>query len=185
MTKVVIPDSLQSYFDNKAVHRAVDELIEVLDQQDMPACDWEEAQTYNQALLMAAQVRTDYVALLFNVWEASFGKSDPKRLLGEYFDYTQLSPSEIWEARWMWRSYFRDDDPDEGGRLDDLCVYMDEASLELRVYRYDVGGDLDYSETPNLERWSTCTDDDEEVLYLANESGYTSGVLFPARCRSQ
>ena len=47
---------------------------------------------------------------------------------------------------------------------------MDEASLELSVYRYDVGGDLDYSETPNLERWSACTDDDEEVLYLANES---------------
>lgn len=165
-----IPESLRSYFDNKAVRRAVDELVEKLDGQDMPECDWEEAQNYNQALLMASQVRADYAALLFKVWEATFGRSDPQRLLGEYFAYDQLSPSQIWEDEWLWRSCYRDGDPDEGGRWDDLCVSMGEDNLELRVYRYNADGESNYSETPSVERWSTYTDDGEEVLCLTNEN---------------
>ena len=57
MTKIEISESLRAYFDNKAVRRAVDELVDQLDGTDMPNCDWEEAKNYNQALLMAAQVR--------------------------------------------------------------------------------------------------------------------------------
>ena len=41
-----IRESLRTYFDNdnKAVRRAVDELINKLDGKGMPKCDWEEAQ---------------------------------------------------------------------------------------------------------------------------------------------
>ena len=62
------PDSLRAYYDNgnKAVGRAVDALTGKLNGADMPDCDWKEAQNYNQALLMTAQVRADYVALLDN-----------------------------------------------------------------------------------------------------------------------
>ena len=170
MTKIEIPESLRAYFDNRAVCRAVDELVDQLDGKDMPNCDWEEAQNYNQALLMAAQVRADYAALLFKVWDATFGDAAPHRLLGEYFDYEGHSPKMCWEDPGVYRAYYRDGDPDEDGRHDDLCVYITKDSLELRVYRYNEDDELDVAGMPKLERWSTQQEDDESGPYLVNES---------------
>jgi len=167
---VEIPESLRSYFDNEAVRRAVDELVE---EPDMPECYWKEAQNYNQALLMAAQVRADYAALLCDIWEATFGTSDPQRLLGEYFSYEELSPKQIWESGWLWRNYYRDGDPDEGGRCDELCVFMDGDKLELRVYRTDDNSDYYDSETTDPQLSSTCStfmDAEGAVPYVANKS---------------
>lgn len=169
MIKIEIPESLRAYFDNKAVRRAVDELVDQLDGKDMPNCDWEEAQNYNQALLMAAQVRADYVALLFKVWDATFGDAAPHRLLGEDFDYEGHSPRMCWTDPWVYRGYYRDGDPDEDGRRDDLRLDITKDYLELRVYRYNEGGELDVAGTPKLERWST-QEDDESGPYLVNES---------------
>ena len=176
MTTIEIPESLRTYYGNKAVCKAVDDLVGKLNKAGMPDCDWDEAKNYNQALLMAAQVRADYVALLFDLWDATFGEKDPQRLKGECFDYDQLSPNSIWDERYLWRSYYRDD-LDEDGRWDDLSVYMDKAKLELRVYRYDVNSGLDYSETPNLERWSTEQDGSEHSPFLANKSVSTEEFL--------
>lgn len=170
MTKIEIPESLRAYFDNKAVRRAVDELVDQLDGKDMPNCNWEEAQNYNQALLMAAQVRADYVGLLFNVWKAAFEGADPHRLSGEYFQHEVHSPNGIWNAPWVCRSYYRGGNPEEGGRCDDLAVYLEETGLELRVYRYNEDENLDVAGTPQLERWSIQENDDVGGPYLVNES---------------
>ena len=164
-----IPESLRSYFDNSAVRRAVDELVKQLHGQDMPECDWEEAQNYHQALLMAAQVRADYAALLFKVWDATFGDAAPHRLLGEYFDYEGHAPKMCWDDPWVYRGYNRDGDPDEDGRHDDLRVYITNDFLELRVYRYNEDDELDVAGTPKLERWSTQQEEDESGPYLVNE----------------
>ena len=164
-----IPESLRSYFDNKAVRRAVDELVEGLDGQDMPECDWEEAQNYNQALLMAAQVRADYVALLFKVWDATFGGAAPHRLLGEYFECEDHSPKMCWDEPWVARRYYRDGDPDENGRYDDLRVNFTNDYLQLRVYRYNEDHELVVDGTRRLERWSTQQEEDESGHYLINE----------------
>ena len=72
----------------------------------MPDCDWKEAKNYNQALLMAAQVRADYVALLFDIWDATFGSQSLDGLGHEYFDHEHLSPNLIWSYQWLWRSYY-------------------------------------------------------------------------------
>ena len=164
-----IPESLRSYFGNKAVRRAVDELVKQLHGRDMPECDWEEAQNYHQALLMAAQVRADYAALLFKVWDVSFGDAAPHRLLGEDFDYGNHSPKMCWEDPSVYRSYYRDGDPDEYGRYDDLYVHFNEDYLELRVYRYNEDHELDVEGMPKLERWSTQQEDDESGPYLVND----------------
>ncbi|MDE0270321.1 MAG: hypothetical protein OXP11_03855 [Gammaproteobacteria bacterium] len=108
MATIEIPESLKVYYENKAVRRAVDELVRKLDGAGMPDCDWEEAQNYNRALLMAAQVRADYMALLFDVWEATFGRSKPQRLGDQYFGHEYLSPKLVWEYEWLWRSYYVD-----------------------------------------------------------------------------
>ena len=122
METIEIPESLKTYYKDKAVQRAVKELVGKLNGADMPDCDWDEAQNYNQALLMAAQVRADYVGLLFKVWDATFGQSDPQRLMGEYFEYEKLSPNQIWEVenKCLWRDYYRNGDSAEGGQCDSL-----------------------------------------------------------------
>ena len=40
----------------------------------------------------------------------------------------------------MYRRYYRDGDPDEDGRHDDLCVHITKDYFELRVYRYNEDG---------------------------------------------
>lgn len=172
MATIEIPQSLRAYYDNdnKAVRRAVDELVGNLHGADMPDCDWSEAKNYNRALLMATQVRTDYVALLFKVWEITFGGLDLKRLGAEIFNYEQFSPSKVWENKWLWRTYYRNGNPDEDGRSDELCVYLLEGNLELRVYRYNEDGNLDDPGTLQVEGWSTRQDNNEEGPYLGNES---------------
>ena len=54
-----IPQSLKEYYGDRAVRSAVDALAEKLKGIDMPEVGWEEGRNYNQALLMAAQVRAD------------------------------------------------------------------------------------------------------------------------------
>ena len=170
MATVKIPDSLQSYYGNQAVRRAVDDLVNKLNGKGMPGCNWEEAKNYNQALLMAAQVRTDYVALLFDVWEATFGKSKLQSLKGDELDHKLLSPSGVWGNGWLWRAYSPSCNSDESERSYELCVYVVEDNLELRVYRYDQDGKWDCSETPKVERWLTRQDHNEEGPYLVNEN---------------
>ncbi|MCY3793937.1 MAG: hypothetical protein OXG51_06120 [Gammaproteobacteria bacterium] len=138
----------------------------------MPDLHWEEAQNYNQALLMAAQVRADYVALLFEVWNATFGTSVPQRIMDECFsfDHEDQPPSQIWESGFLYRSYYPDGDPEEQGRHHDLCVCLRDANLELRCYQYDEDYTLIEPRTPEVEGWSTTEpDDDEEGSCLTNE----------------
>ena len=173
MATIEIPESLGVYYDNKAVRRAVNELVGKLDGAGMPDCDWEEAKNYSQALLMAAQIRADYVAPLFDVWEAtfsrSFGRSDAQRFMGEYFDHEHLSPSQIWKYGWLWQRYYRDGRSDKSGRYDDFCVILREARLDLRVFQYNQNGEMNGSGMPTVEGWSTQHDDIEGGLCLANE----------------
>ena len=179
MATIEIPESLRAYYCNKAVRRAVDELVGKLNGADMPDCDWDEAKKYNQALLMAAQVRTDYVALLFDLWDATFGKSDPQHLKGEYFDHELLSPNQIWdkECQCLCKDYYRSGDPEQGGRCDELRVCLSEDSLELSVYRFNDDEELDHSKTPEVEGWSTKHDDTWGGQYLANKSVSTEEFL--------
>ena len=177
MATIEIPESLRAYYGNNAVRRAVDDLVGKLNKADMPDCDWDEAKNYNQALLMAAQVRADYVALLFDLWDATFGKWEPQRLKGKYFEYGHLSPNQIWEdEKSLWRDYYRNGEPDKEEQCDSLFVRLTEASLELMVMRHNDDGELDYSRTPEVEGWSTKHDDTWDE-YLANESVSTEKFL--------
>ena len=172
METVTIPESLREYYGNKAIRRAVDALVDMLDGADMPDCDWEDARNYNRALLMAAQVRADHLALLFDVWNATFGTSVPQRTMDECFsfDYENQAPGQIWESGFLYRSYYPDGDPEEQWRHHDLCVCLRDTNLELRCYQYDEDYALIEPRTPEVEGWSiTEPDDDEEGSCLTNE----------------
>jgi len=119
-----IPSSLQEYFGNQAIRTAVDALADCLDGKNMPEVRWDEARNYNQALLMAAQVRADFVDLLFRVWDATFGQANPAQLGEEYFDSDDISPGSIWEEQYVGRYYYRDGRPaEEEGRNDGLFFW--------------------------------------------------------------
>ena len=166
-----IPSSLQEYFGNQAVRNAVDALAEVLDGTNMPVTSWDEARNYNQALLMAAQVRADLADLLFRVWDATFGQANPAQLGEEYFDCESGSPAAIWNDGYVERYYYRDERPaEEDGRSDGLFVWRVPPTyikIALGVDRFaegDVALELPANAADGLEGWHVATIDDHTYL---------------------
>ena len=169
-----IPESLREYYGNVAVRCAVDALTKKLDGTEMPEVLWEEARSYNQALLMAAQVRADLVDLLFHVWEESFGQAEPDRLGEDYYgweegDYTLAL---IWKDKDLARYYYRDRlPPGEDGRSDQLGVMVSEnRNLGLSVVRYAQGNDVaEPGAIARTEGWESTYDATDDYDYLVNQ----------------
>ena len=153
---MTVPNSLCEYYRNPAVRRAVNELAQRLDGNNTPELDWGEARNYNRALLSAAQVRADFIEFLFSVWENSFGQAEPERLRGEYFEWYALNPREIWNNGELERCYYRNGEPEMGGRSDTLGVALYETNKLLYLYvgRYNEQEELvDLAETEMPEGW--------------------------------
>ncbi len=172
-----IPESLKEYYGNQAIRNAVDALVDALDGADMPAASWEEARNYGQALLMAAQVRADLADLLFRVWDATFGQTNPARLGEEYFDSEYASPAVIWGERYVERYYYRDGLPaEEDGPSDGLFAWLvppTRRMIALGVERYSDGDkvlELPADAVDGLEGWHVAADMDGGYNYLTNEA---------------
>ena len=139
-------DSLKEYYGNKAVRKAVNALVDALDGGNMPEVLWEEARNYNQALLMAAQVRADRADLLFRVWDTTFGQTTPSRLGEEYLHLERATPAAIWSEACVERFYYRDRRPvEENGPSDGLFVWLvprTRRTIALGVERYSKGDDI-------------------------------------------
>lgn len=149
-----IPQSLREYFTSKRVQNAVNDLVGKLDGGDMIECEWSEAREYNQALLFAAQVRADFVDMLYRVWEATFGMHSPNRLGDEFFDYAALSPSGVWEEKCVEIDYYRNKEKANEGRSDCLILMLVEEGIGLYVYRFvDNENMLDPGTVANTEGW--------------------------------
>ena len=170
-----IPQSLKEYYGDVAVRRAVDALSANLNGTNMPEVQWEEAQNYNQALLMAAQVRADLLDLLFRVWDESFGQAEPDRLGKDLFHLNDKDHSlaGIWEWKELVRYYYRDQrPPSEEGPSDGLGVMVSETRhVRLLVVRYAIGdkvaapGAITGTEGWEITRYATGNRE-----YLVNQS---------------
>ena len=152
---MTVPNSVCEYYRNSAVRRSVDELVQSLDGNSTPEISWEEARNYNKALLTAAQVRADFIEFLFAVWERSFGQMEPERLGKEYFDYETYSPEGVWDEKDLIINYYRNGDPEDGGRSDALGIAVNENNeLYLHVSRYDEQEELeDFSNVELPQGW--------------------------------
>lgn len=143
-----LPDSLRYYFTDQTVRKAVDSLVPQLGGENMPEVTWEEFQNYNQALLMAAQVRADYIELLARIWDGTFGKAGAAGL-GEV-RYDQIDIYNIWRNKCLYQFTYCEDNENSY----DLCVYTTDKSLALKIWRYtdDNYVPFDYEEF-DLSHW--------------------------------
>jgi len=172
-----IPNSLQEYFGNLAVRNAVDSLAAALDGENAPQMGWDEARNYNQALLMAAQVRADLVDLLFRVWDATFGQANTLRLGVEYFDGQEDGfPAAVWRERHVERYYYPDEQTAENdGRSDGLFVWLVPPTKRMSAVggeRYSEGDEM--AEMPanaadGLQGWHVATSVDDDYTYFSNQ----------------
>ena len=176
-----VPESLNQYFRDQAVRNAVEALVDALDGKNMPATGWDEARNYNQALLMAAQVRADFVDLLFRVWDATFGRANSAQLGEGYFTQIERrqegTPAAIWKNQYVEHYYYRDSRPaDEDGRNDGLFVWLvpSTKTIALGVERYSEGGDmpdLPRNAADGLKGWSIETNVQRNIssTYFSNQ----------------
>lgn len=166
-----VPKSVCEYYKNRPVGQAVDALCENLAGNETPEMDWQEARNYSKALLLAAQVRADYIDFLFDVWENSYGRVQPERLGGAHFEWNGYSPIQIWRNGALAHAYYRQGNVDEGGRSDILGVELDhKGALHLFVGRYDANGDIvDLGEIEAPEGWQV-RHYDGDGDYLVNEA---------------
>ena len=127
-----VPPSLKTYYGEPAVFKAVNDLAANLTGDKTPEGNREDARNYNQALLMTAQVRADFIDLLFRVWDETFGRAD---IVGkERFESKQFTIPKIWDWGWLGVRHFAEDD----GRSDLLYVYqtVGDPAIGLAVERY-------------------------------------------------
>lgn len=162
MAKFDLSPALRSYFADRAVRTAVDELLKDPAGESLPESTWEEARSFNQALLMALQVRTDFVELLFDVWDLTFGASDLNALGEAFFDW-DYSPKFIWEDRYLSREFYRNGSLDVDGPVDDLRVSFANSEVCLQVWRYaDNEWNVPATDFAGRANWTCRNEDDDE-----------------------
>lgn len=159
MSNFRVPDSIKAYFRDKSLQTAINSLVEKLDGENMPELNWEDARQYNQALLMAAQVRADFVEMHFSLWQETFGAAGASYLGYSYFEWDE-TPSHVWDECSLGNNFYREGSPDDGGKSDCLYVSFEDDFVKLRVYRYaDDDTPTDFPEDPTIAGWQLKFDD--------------------------
>ena len=173
MATFEIRDSLKSYFSDIRIEKAVDALLEQLDGENQPEMEWEEARNYNQALLMAAQVRADHNEMLFDLWDATFGTvlSLPDRRFKIEFESHYCTPDCMWQHGFTWRTMSR-----HGLQSTlltaayELTVMHDDRMIMLSVAKWNAEKDgyqdfvFDPAQVGTGDRWKSVPDDENDVI---------------------
>ena len=96
--------ALRVYFSDDAVKRATDTLVGKLAGDKLPEMTWDEARNYNRALLMACQIRTEFVDLHFRIFEETFGT--PNSMPGSQYFYDYCNPNYVWTEKYVELVFF-------------------------------------------------------------------------------
>jgi len=137
-----IPESTNALIADEALRDGVDELVGKLDGKKMVAYNWPQSRDYAKALGMAALARSDYVVLMHDLWDATWGAAEALGL-GEPDDGEPSNPHQIWENREIYR-YIALEKPISDGVYIILFVEFDfQEGVSLHLY-FD---DADNAET--------------------------------------
>lgn len=185
----IVPDSVKTYFEDEKVRASVDALLEKVDgKETFENIERNEARSYNQALLAAAQVRADYVELLFGLWEETFGNALQKegQALVNKFYGEDNSPGKIWANDSVNSWVYRKGAALEEAVLYDLAVWIWEDSglkVGLTISKWNENGgeyidfDVALSEE-GLEFWRVETPDDDRA-HLSSQVSFSDFVANP------
>lgn len=173
MARFKIRDSVKTYFDGSRISAAVDALLEELDGKKQHEMSWAEAHNYNQALLMAAQVRADYNAMLFDLWDHTFGSvlNPPDSRFKIDFDADYCTPSFMWDHGLAWQVMSRYGiKHTPSAATYELKVLQDDQVIRLAVMSWnpEVAEYEDFVFDPvhlgTGLRWTSAPDEDGDVI---------------------
>ncbi|MBL1430217.1 MAG: hypothetical protein COA60_001620 [Robiginitomaculum sp.] len=184
--KFKISESLKAYYSDKAVNEAINELVEKLgNPKKTPEMSWKEARQYNQALLMAAQVRADFAEMLFAIWEATFGEYADEGKLGkekliDKNDFRNISPQDIWSHGWIELDFESKREPENSSN--GFLVSAEDDKLEIQFYQYENDEEKSVVEdgtTGELASWEQKIDKEEpEYKYLQIKHSVSIAAFF-------
>lgn len=99
-----LPESVSDMAADPVLREGVNQLILKLNGKKMIADSREKRQKYSSALSMAAHARSDFVDLLHNLWEETWGRAGCDEFGQNEFD-DLCTPHSIWEDNEIWDSY--------------------------------------------------------------------------------
>lgn len=155
------PESVNAYFQEPTTRAVVDSLVSTLDDPVLPDMDRHKLQSLSEGILLACQIRADFVGFMADLWANTFGAALEKSDLNEIFP-DDCTIKEVWSERYFWSYITRGDNLE--CRHFDLSVQIDQRShaAMLRVWRYDENEELEAFE-PHLQipdGWHRTNDED-------------------------
>lgn len=190
MAEFEIRDSLKSYFGSKTIKGAVDALSDGLKGDDQPEMTWDEARNYNQALLMAAQVRGDHNEMLFALWARTYGAALnlPNRKFDVAFESDYCTPDVMWKNGFVWQTMSRHGlDFDNSAETYELTIERKDRFIYLTVSKWNAEEDdyVDFAFDPTKvgseRRWTSFTDEGGAVTAKATPIELADFLIDPER----
>jgi hypothetical protein len=173
--------SLNDYFapTNEKLRVAANALCKVLQGKDMPQTNsMAEARAYNRALALAAQLRADYVEMLFDVWSMTFGRELEEKFSGRFiveYESEYRSINDIWENDDVYNAIFVKGLTNSGKEdIFELYVEFDEGIIYLSVFKYSRKDedylDFEFSTDPDQDEilWEVQENEDDNTKFMSS-----------------
>ena len=157
-----IPESVIAYFQEPATRAVVDSLVSTLDDPVLPDMDRSKLINLSEGVLLACQIRADYVGFMAGLWGNTFGAALAESDLNEIFP-ENCTIKEVWAERYFW-SYVTIGDDLERTHFE-LTVDIDSQrphEVALQVWRFNENDELQQF-GPRLrvpDSWRRITDED-------------------------
>lgn len=177
-----IPESVAAYYQEPATRAVVDSLVSTLDDPVLPDMDRDSLINLSEGVLLACQIRADFVAFMAALWENTFRIALENERLDELFpDHCTIK--EVWTEKHFWSYVTRGTDLDRPHF--DLTVRILQRSNEivLCVWRYDEDDELrafgPKSRLP--DGWRRINDDGEPRIEATTDVTITNLIEDPER----
>ncbi|TKW67149.1 MAG: hypothetical protein DI616_08775 [Paracoccus denitrificans] len=136
-----IPESVIAYFQEQQTRAVVDSLLSNLHDPVLPDMDRRKLVDLSEGVLLACQVRADFVNFMAGLWENTFGAAIKGSDFREFFP-EDCTISTIWTEKYFWSYVARGADLEQIHF--DLTVQIEHRSNEVKlfVWRFDDNDEL-------------------------------------------
>ena len=161
-----IPESVKAYFQEPDTRAVVDSLVTMIDDPSLPDMDRSKLINLSEGILLACQVRSDFVGFMADLWGRTFGAALAESDLNEIFP-DNCTIKEVWTERHFWSWVTLGDDLEQSHF--DLTIDIDSQrpyEVTLRVWRYNENDEFQKF-SPRLQVpacWKRINDDEEPRL---------------------